>query len=48
MLIYLELAELRLKIKKYEFYKNNVEFLKFVININGIRINLIKIKFIIK
>ena len=36
--------ELRLKPKKYEFYKKIIEFLGFVIRRNGIWMDLIKIK----
>ena len=40
--------ELRLELKKYIFYKKEVQFLGYIINIEGIQINLKKIKAIIE
>ena len=46
VLKYLSRANLLLKPKKYQFYKKQVEFLRYVVGINGIRISLGKIEVI--
>ena len=42
----LDEKELKLSFKKYEFYKIKIEFLKYVVEIQRIYIDLIKIIFI--
>ena len=39
---------LKIKIKKYEFYKKKIFFLKYIVEVNGIKINLEKIETIVK
>ena len=41
---YLEVRDLRLKLEKYKFYKEEVDFLGFIIGRNGIRIDPEKLK----
>jgi hypothetical protein len=40
----LDLAELRLKPEKCEFYKEEVEFLGFTVSVHGVKISKSKIK----
>ncbi len=44
ILTYLSQARLLLKPEKYEFYKESVEFLGFIVSTTGIRISPEKIK----
>ena len=46
VLEYLEIRDLRLKLKKYKFYKKEVNFLEFIIGRNGIYIDLTKLKIV--
>ena len=46
VLQYLQKVELKLNLKKYKFNKLEVEFLRYIIGIEGIKINPEKIKVI--
>ena len=46
VLQYLQEVELKLNLKKYKFNKPEVEFLRYIIGIEGIKINPEKIKVI--
>ena len=41
---YLKVKDLRLKLKKYKFYKKNIDFLEFIIKRYRIYIDLVKLQ----
>ena len=44
----LKIAKLLLKLEKYKQYKEEVIFLRFIVEQNKIRIDLVKVKVVIK